>query len=331
MEEKKEKITLVVPCYNEEKNVELFYNECKNAFKNFNYKIEIVFVNDGSKDNTFAELKKIVQKNEYIHVKVVNFSRNFGKEAAMYAGLEHSTGEYVAIIDADLQQKPELVKNMMEELNKDDTLDCVCCYQEKRIENKFISFVKKLFYNIINKISEIDFVNGASDFRLLKRYVVEAILSMSERSRFSKGIFSWVGFNTKYLPYIPEDRKFGRSSFNFRSLLKYAISGIISFSLAPLHLSIYLGILLSMLSIIYLIIVVIKKVFFTIDVPGFATIVACILLIGGQILFVLGIIGEYIARIYIETKQRPIYIKKQVIESRSFDESYDKEGNFNLL
>ena len=312
-----EKITLVVPCYNEEKNVELFYNECKRVFNNYNYKIEIVFVNDGSKDGTWKELKKIVQRNEFIDVKTINFSRNFGKEAAMYAGFEHSTGDYVAIIDADLQQKPELIKNMVNELKKDEDLDCVCYFQDKRIENKFISFVKSSFYKIINKISDIDFVNGASDFRLIKRYVVEAILSMSERSRFSKGIFSWVGFNTKYLPYTPEDRKYGKSSFNFKSLLKYAISGILSFSVAPLHMSIYLGIVLSFLSLVYLIIVIIQKIFFTIDVPGFATIVACILLIGGQVLFVLGIIGEYIARIYIETKHRPIYIKKELIENKN--------------
>lgn len=310
-----EKITLVVPCYNEEKNIELFYDECKKAFQDFDYNIEIVFVNDGSKDNTFQEIKKVIQKNEYIHVKAINFSRNFGKEAAMYAGLEYSTGDYVVIIDADLQQKPELVKNMIEEIKKDDSIDCVCYYQEKRIEGKIISFFKKLFYKSINKISDIDFVNGASDFRLLKRSVVDAVLTMSERSRFSKGIFSWVGFNTKYLPYVPENRKYGESSFNFKKLMKYAISGILSFSVAPLHLSIYLGVTLSILSLIYLVVIIIQKIFFTIDVPGFATIVACILLIGGQILFVLGIIGEYIARIYIETKQRPIYIKKEVIEN----------------
>lgn len=312
-----EKISLVVPCYNEEKNIELFYEECNRTFKNFNYEIEIIFVNDGSKDNTLLELKKVTKREDSMNVKVINFSRNFGKEAAMYAGLEHSTGDYVVIIDADLQQKPELIKNMMEEINKDDSIDCVCYYQEKRREGKIKSILKKLFYKFINKISDIDFVNGASDFRLFKRYVVDSVLSMSERSRFSKGIFSWVGFNTKFLPYIPEDRKFGKSSFNLKNLTKYAVSGIISFSVAPLHFSIYLGIILSILSLIYFIVVVVQKVFFTIDVPGFATIVACILLIGGQVLFVLGIIGEYIARIYLETKRRPIYIKKELIERKA--------------
>ena len=311
-----ETISLVIPCFNEEKNVSLFYEECKKAFVNFRYSIELVFVNDGSRDNTFSELKKLTKNNDFGNVKVVNFSRNFGKEAAMYAGLEHSTGEYVAIIDADLQQKPELIKDMIQEIENDDTIDCVCCFQEQRIEGKLISFLKKSFYKVISKITNMNFMNGASDFRLLKRNVVEAIISINEKNRFSKGIFSWIGFKTKYIPYIPEDRKYGTSSFNFRKLLKYAISGILSFSVAPLYFSIYLGIILSILSVIYLIVVVIQKLFFTIDVPGFATIVACILLIGGQILFVLGIIGAYIARIYVETKARPIYIEKEVIESK---------------
>ncbi len=321
-----EKISLVVPCYNEEKNIKLFYEECSNTFKDYNYEIEIIFVNDGSQDNTLVELEKISQMKDYINVKVINFSRNFGKESAMYAGLEHSTGDYVAIIDADLQQKPELIKNMIKEINKDDSIDCVCYYQERRREGKIKSILKKSFYKSINKMSDIDFVNGASDFRLLRRYVVDAVLSLSERSRFSKGIFSWIGFNTKFLPYIPEDRKYGKSSFNFKKLVKYAVSGIISFSVAPLHFSIYLGIILSVLSLIYLISIVIQKIFFTIDVPGFATIVACILLIGGQILFVLGIIGEYIARIYLETKKRPIYIKKELIERKAtINDNKDEE------
>ena len=212
-----ETISLVIPCFNEEKNISLFYEECKKAFTNFRYSIELVFVNDGSRDNTFSELKKLTENNDFSNVKVVNFSRNFGKEAAMYAGLEHSTGDYVAIIDADLQQKPELIKDMIQEIENDDTIDCVCCFQEQRIEGKLISFFKKSFYKVISKITNMDFVNGASDFRLLKRNVVEAILSINEKNRFSKGIFSWVGFKTKYIPYIPEDRKYGTSSFNFRT------------------------------------------------------------------------------------------------------------------
>lgn len=316
MKNNKQVISLVVPCFNEEKNVELFYNECYKTFENYNYNIEVVFVNDGSKDNTLKELKKIIEKAEKFKIKVVNFSRNFGKESAMYAGLEHSTGDYVVIIDADLQQKPELIKNMMKEIEKDDNLDGVCYYQSKRKESKIISLMKKVFYKVINKISDIDFVNGASDFRLLKRQVVDELIAMDEKNRFLKGLFSWVGFEIKYLPYIPEKRKFGKSSFSFKKLLKYAISGIISSSTAPLHFSIYLGVMLSILSLIYFIIIIIQKLCFTIDVPGFATIVALILLIGGQILFVLGIIGEYIARIYYESKHRPIYIAKNVFETQ---------------
>ncbi len=310
-----EKISLVVPCYNEEKNVELFFDECKKTFNNYVYNIEIVFVNDGSKDNTLKELRKIVKQPEYFDVKVVNFSRNFGKESAMYAGLEHSTGDYVVIIDADLQQKPELIKNMMIEMEKDENLDGVCYYQSKRKESKIISFMKKIFYKLINKMTDIDFVNGASDFRLLKRQVVDELIAMDEKNRFLKGLCNWVGFEIKYLPYIPEERKFGKSSFGFKKLFKYAISGIISSSTSPLNFSIYLGIGLSILSLIYFIVIIVQKLCFTIDVPGFATIVALILLIGGQILFVLGIIGIYISRIYYESKHRPIYIKKDLLEN----------------
>ncbi len=311
----KKKLSLVVPCYNEEKNVSLFYKECEKAFKSTKIDVELVFVNDGSKDNTIGELKKLIKTKGY-EVKVVNFSRNFGKEAAMYAGLQNTTGDYVAIIDADLQQKPELILPMIDVLENDESYDCVCYYQEKRIEGKFISFLKKSFYNVIEKMSEIQFVNGASDFRLFRRYVVDSILSLNEKNRFSKGIFSWIGFNTCYLPYVPEDRANGVSSFNLKGLLKYALGGILSFSVAPLRVSTYSGLLFSFLSIVYLIVVLIQKIFFTIDVPGYATLIACILLIGGLILFCLGIIGEYIARIYMEVKDRPIYIAKEVLSNK---------------
>ncbi len=309
------KLSLVVPCYNEEKNVALFYEESKKAFNKLKMKVELVFVNDGSKDNTIKELKKLVKKDKF-EIKVVNFSRNFGKEAAMYAGLKNTTGDYVAIIDADLQQRPELIIPMIEILDNEEEYDCVCYYQEKRIEGGLISFFKKSFYKTIEKLSEIQFVNGASDFRLFRRYVVDTIISLPEKNRFSKGIFSWIGFNTKYLPYTPDSRANGESSFNFKGLLKYALSGILSFSVAPLRLATYTGLTFSLLSFIYLLVVLIQKIFFTIDVPGYATIVACILLIGGLILFGLGIIGEYIARIYVEVKDRPIYITKEIVSNK---------------
>lgn len=306
------KVSLVVPCYNEEKNVPLFYEECKKTFTKEKYKVELVFINDGSKDNTIKELKKIT-KEEQFEIKVINFSRNFGKEAAMYAGLKNTTGDYVAIIDADLQQKPELILPMIETLEEKEEYDCVAYYQEKRIEAGILSFLKKMFYKVIEKLSGIQFVNGASDFRLFRRYVVDTIVSLPEKNRFSKGIFSWIGFNTCYLPYTPEERAYGKSNFNFKGLMKYALSGILSFSIAPLRLATYSGLIFSLFSFIYLFIVLIQKIFFTIDVPGYATLIACILLIGGLILFCLGIMGEYIARIYMEVKDRPIYIAKEII------------------
>lgn len=307
------KISLIVPCYNEQENVSLFYNECKKAFLNKDFFVEIIFINDGSTDNTSKELKSLSAEKNF-EIKIVNFSRNFGKEAAMYAGLKNSTGDYVVIIDADLQQKPELILNMVDVIEKNDEYDCVCYYQKKRKEGKIISFIKKIFYKIITKISDVEFVNGASDFRLFKRYVVDAILNLEEKNRFSKGIFSWVGFKTCYLPYIPDNRANGKSNFNFRSLFKYAISGILSFSIAPLRIATYSGLMFAFIAFIYMLIVIIQKIFFTIDVPGYATLLTCILFIGGLILFCLGIIGDYIARIYIETKNRPIYIEKEYIK-----------------
>ncbi len=308
-----------MPCYNEEENVSLFYEECKKTFENKDMLIEIVFINDGSKDDTIDELNKLEAEKNYA-IKIINFSRNFGKEAAMYAGLKRTTGDYVVIIDADLQQKPELILKMLEIIDNNDDYDCVCYYQEKRRENKLISFFKKIFYRIMTKMSDVEFVNGASDFRLFKRYVVNAILSLEEKNRFSKGIFSWVGFKTYYIPYTPEDRVYGKSSFNFRSLFKYAISGILSFSIAPLRIATYSGLLFSLIAFIYMIIVIVQKIFFTIDVPGYATLLSCVLLIGGLILFCLGIIGDYIARIYIETKNRPIYIEKEYIQKEHLND-----------
>ena len=221
------KLSLVVPCYNEEGNVKTFYNYVKEKYKDIkNY--ELVFVNDGSRDNTFNELKEVSTDKK--HVKVLSFSRNFGKESAMLAGLKHADGDYVAIIDADMQQDPMIVLDMLNILEKDDNYDIVAAFQEKRREGKLLSFFKKSFYSIINNMSQVEFRQGASDFRLFRRCVVEAILSLEEKNRFSKGIFSFVGYNTYYLPYVPEERNAGVSSFSFSKLLNYAISGIVSFS-----------------------------------------------------------------------------------------------------
>lgn len=304
-------LSLVVPCYNEQDNVKHFFDEVNNAFVGKVDEYEFVFVDDGSKDETYKRLKELYNTNPNASIQVLSFSRNFGKESAMYAGLQNAKGDMVCIIDADLQQKPELVLEMINEINADDSIDCVCAYQDKRNEGKIVASAKKSFYKAINKMSDIEFVNGASDFRLMKRTMVDAILQMTEYHRFSKGIFSWVGFNTKYIPYTAEKRQFGESKFGVRKLLKYGLDGIFAFSTVPLKLATYIGFITSVASIIYLIAVVIEKLCFGIDTKGYATIVVLILFLGGIQLFSIGILGEYISKMYIQTKNRPIYVLKQ--------------------
>jgi glycosyltransferase involved in cell wall biosynthesis len=311
------KLSLVVPCYNEEKNVSLFYNAVKNDFSSADFDYEIVFVNDGSKDGTFKELQKLCEGD--IPVKIVNFSRNFGKESAMYAGLKESEGDYVTIIDADLQQRPSIALDMVKMLDDESEYDCVAAYQDERKESKLLVFFKNSFYKLINKFSDTEFIQGASDFRTFRRPMVEAILSMDEYFRFSKGLFSWVGFNTKFIPYEVEERATGDSKWSFKKLFKYALEGILAFTTAPLRIATLIGLFSSFLSIVYLVIVVIQKLFFGIAVAGYATIVVLILLIGGLQLCGLGIIGEYIARTYIQTKNRPIYISKNIIKNHKYD------------
>lgn len=304
------KLSVVVPCFNEEDNVQLFYECATNILSEKLQDFEIVFVNDGSKDNTFKILKNIYNENKF-NIKVINFSRNFGKEAAMYAGLEMTRGEYVAIIDADMQQDPKYLVKMMEFLDANEEYDSVAAFQRVRKEGKILGFYKKMFYRIINKLTDVEFIQGASDFRMFRRNMVNAILEVKEYFRFSKGIFSWVGFETYYLPYDVKERANGTSKWSFRRLFAYAIDGIISFTTAPLRWVTIVGILASSMSILYFIVVIIQKLFFSIDIPGYPTIVTLILLIGGMQLYGIGMIGEYLARTYVETKRRPIYLKKQ--------------------
>ena len=311
------KLSLVVPCYNEEKNVSLFYEAVKNDFSGVDFDYELVFVNDGSKDGTFKELQKLCEGD--LPVKIVNFSRNFGKESAMYAGLRESEGDYVTIIDADLQQRPSIALDMVRMLDGEPDYDCVAAYQESRRESKLLVFFKNSFYKLINKFSDTEFVQGASDFRTFRRPMVEAILAMDEYFRFSKGLFSWVGFNTKFIPYKVEERATGNSKWSFKKLFKYALDGIFAFTTAPLRFATIIGLLTSFLSILYLIVVVLQKLAFGIPVAGYATIVVLILLLGGIQLCCIGIIGEYIARTYIQTKGRPIYIAKQVIKNHQYE------------
>lgn len=303
------RLSLVVPCFNEQENVRPFFEACKKAFENTIESYEIIYVNDGSKDNTWQELKQLYEAED--NIKLINFSRNFGKESAMYAGLSKASGDYVTIIDADLQQRPEIVVDMVEFLDVNADFDCVAAYQESRNEGKILSLLKNTFYKFINSVCEIDFKSGASDFRTFRHNMVESILEMKEYFRFSKGIFSWIGYNTHFMPYIAEERQAGKTSWSFMKLMKYAFEGIVAFSTFPLRIATYIGGIFSALSLIYMIVVVIQKLFFGIEIPGYPTLVVLILLVGGIQMLLLGIIGQYIAKIYIEGKKRPIYIMKE--------------------
>lgn len=308
------KLSLVVPCYNEADNVKLFYEKVEDTFSEQSFAYEYIFINDGSRDQTYANLKKLAEDHPTANINVINFSRNFGKESAMYAGMKESVGDYTVIIDADLQQDPAYVLRMMQILDEDDNLDSVAAFQEKRREGKVLRAFKSTFYHLINKISQVEFVDGASDFRLLSRPMVNAILDLPENNRFSKGIFSWVGFHTYYMAYDVQDRVNGQSSWSFWKLFKYAIEGFVSFTTMPLRIATVFGIVFSFLAFLYLIVVLIQKLMMGITIPGYATTICLILLIGGIQLFCLGIMGEYLARTYMETKRRPIFVQRNKID-----------------
>jgi len=307
------KLSLVVPCYNEAENVEAFQEATIEAFKDCGYDYEIVFIDDGSKDATMHNLRKL-HKKQKCPVKVISFSRNFGKEAGIYAGLKQTCGDYVCVIDADLQQRPEIARQMVQILDEHEEYDMVAAYQDRRGESKVLSFFKKRFYSIINKMAKIDVKSDASDFRTFRRSVANSILELTEYHRFSKGIFAWVGFNTCYIPYVACKRVAGKSKWNFRSLANYAIDGIIGYSTKPLRIATFLGGFTSFISMVYLIIVVLQKLISGIDIPGYATIIVLILLLGGIQLLCIGIIGEYVGRIFEQSKNRPIYIAKEILD-----------------
>ena len=306
------KLSLVVPCYNEAESVSLFQDAVVTAFAGCDYDYEIVFVDDGSKDATLHNLKKLYVAQK-CPVKVISFSRNFGKEAAIYAGMQHASGEYISLIDADLQQRPEIVRDMVQILEDKPEYDVVAAYQDRRNEGKILSFFKKSFYAIINKLSNVKLQPDASDFRTFRRSVAENIIGLTEYHRFSKGIFAWVGYETYFVPYTACERAAGTTKWNFRKLLNYAIDGIIGYSTAPLRFSVYLGSVTAVAALIYLIIVVLEKLIAGIDIPGYATIIVLILLLGSMQLFCIGIIGEYVGKIFEQSKDRPIFIAKEVL------------------
>ena len=309
-----DKISIIIPCFNEEEALPIYYAEMKKVMDSMKKQtsFELLFVDDGSSDRTYEIMKDLHRKDG--RCQYLSFSRNFGKEAAIYAGFQKASGDLVTVIDADLQQRPEIVVKMVKILLENEEYDCVAAYQEERHEGKMVGGLKNMFYKIINKTSEIEFYPGASDFRTFRRTVVDAILSLPEYHRFSKGIFSWVGFNTCYIPYIAEERNAGETKWSVSKLFKYAIEGFISYTTFPLKIATGIGLFTSLCAIIYLFVVVIQKLCFGNPVPGYPTIVVLILLLGGIQLTILGIIGEYLARMYIQGKHRPIYIEKKLLD-----------------
>ena len=289
------KLSLVVPCYNEAENVAAFQEAVISAFDGCGYDYEIIFVDDGSRDATLHNLKKLFHAQK-CPVKVVSFSRNFGKESGLYAGLQHACGEYISLIDADLQQRPEIVRDMVQILDQEPNFDVVAAYQDRRGEGKVLSFFKRSFYSVINLLSNVTLQPDASDFRTFRRSVRDSILDLAEYHRFSKGIFAWVGYETKFIPYTACERAAGTTKWNFWKLLNYAIEGIIGYSTAPLRFSIYIGSFTAVAAALYLFWVVCEKLFWGIDVPGYATIIVLILLFACVQLFCIGIIGEYVGR-----------------------------------
>lgn len=302
------KLSIIIPTFNEEGNINELYKKITKQCENLKY--EIIFINDGSTDSTKDKIDNLYNKDKK-HIKIIEFSRNFGKEAAMLAGLKHSCGEYTAIIDSDLQQNPKYLIAMLNHLETHPETDQIAMVMKNRKkENIFARINKKMFYSIINRISNIKLINGASDFRMFRRNVVEAICEINEANRFSKGIFYWIGFNTEYMYYEVEKRYSGKTKFKTNEQIKYAIDGIINYSNNPLKVATILGTCFSLISIIYFSIIIIKTLIIGKEVPGYASILCTILLIGGIQLFILGLIGEYISKTYTETKKRPLYICK---------------------
>ena len=303
------KISLVVPCYNEQEVINLFYAEIQKVKKDFkNVEFEIIFVNDGSKDKTL-ELMRELSKND--DVRYVSFSRNFGKEAAMYAGLEASTGDYVAIMDADLQDPPALLKEMYEILESGEYDSVATRRVTRKGEPVIRSFFARLYYKIINKISKTEIVDGARDFRLMTRQMVDSVLSLKEYNRFSKGIFSWVGYRTKWLEYENVERAAGETKWSFWKLFLYSLESIVAFSTAPLSIASVMGILFCFVAFIIIIFIIVRTLMYGDPTSGWPSMVCIMFFIGGVQLLCLGIMGQYLSKTYLEVKKRPIYIVQE--------------------
>lgn len=309
-------ISIIVPCYNEEEALPLYYDAMQPVLKELaqlGARTEFIFVDDGSADGTLAVIKALAAKDE--RCKYISFSRNFGKEAAMYAGLQNAGGDYVAVMDADLQDPPEMLPEMLkiiESSKEGEEIDCVGTRRTNRKgEPPIRSFFARLFYKLINRISKTEIVDGARDYRLMTRRMADAVLSMSEYNRFSKGIFSWVGFKTHWMEYVNRERVAGETKWSFFKLLFYSFDAIVAFSTAPLAISSGAGILVCLVSGLYLLFVVIKALIFGDPVAGWPSLVSIVLFLGGVQLLSIGVLGQYLAKTYLEVKQRPIYIAKE--------------------
>ena len=307
-------LSVIIPSYNEEGNILELNKRLTNVLKDIEY--ELLYINDGSTDKTIDKIREIYN-NDKNHIKYISFSKNFGKEAAIYAGLKNATGKYICIIDSDLEQNPKYIINMLDRLEKNSNIDQIAMVMKKRNNENIIKrFFKKQFYNILNKLSDIKLIDGASDFRMFNMNVKNAILSLTEKNRFSKGIFSWIGFNTEYMYYDIEKRFSGKTKYNTKNQILYAITGITNYSTKPLVISTLIGAIISLLSLIYIIITIFQVLINGKDIPGYASLLVSILFMGGIQLIFIGILGIYIGKTYNEAKNRPIYIEK---ETKGFD------------
>ena len=313
----KEVLSLIIPCFNEEEAIPIFYNETVKVLKGMDIDYEFLFIDDGSKDKSLERMVELAKKDDKVFY--YSFSRNFGKEAAMYAGLKNAKGDYVTIMDVDLQDPPALLPEMLDKIRNEGYDSVATRRKDRKGESKIRSFFADSFYKIINKISDADIVSGARDYRLMRRKMVDAVIAMSECNRFSKGIFGWVGFNTYWLSFENVERSVGTTKWNFWKLFKYAISGIVNFSNTPLDIASFFGVFMTILSFFILVFIVIRKLMFGDPVQGWTSTICVIIFIGGIQLFSIGIIGQYIGKIYMETKNRPVYIV-----SKSNDKDIDR-------
>ena len=316
MEHKRPDISIVVPCYNEEESLPLFLRELERVAEQMrqadDLTFEVILIDDGSTDGTLATMKREAQRlPAHFTVRWASFSRNFGKEAALYAGLSHATGELVATMDADMQDPPSLLPEMYRIITTEDVDNVATRRTTREGEPPIRSLFARMFYKLINKISKADIVDGARDFRLMKRPMVDAILSMREYNRFSKGIYGWVGFKTRWLPYVNVNRVAGETKWSFFSLLLYSIDGIVAFSTVPLSIASVMGTLFCIVAFFALIFIVVRALLFGDPVDGWPSLASIIIFIGGVQLLCLGIMGQYLAKTYLETKNRPLYIVRE--------------------